>query len=70
MLETPSGCGDFVKLNVENEKILTNLDKKGIEYVCCMGVENILEKVVDPSSLCLCRFLILWFSLPTFYQPE
>ena len=51
MLETPSGCGDFVKLNIENEKILTHLEKKGIEYVCCMGVENILEKVIDPYML-------------------
>ena len=38
MLETPSGCGDFVKLNVDNEKILTHLDKKDIKYIYCMGV--------------------------------
>ena len=38
-------------MNFENEKILTYLDKKGVEYICCMGIENILEKVADPYML-------------------
>ena len=34
----PYGCGDFYRLNYENQNILQYLHQEEIEYICCCGI--------------------------------
>ncbi len=48
VIELPCGSGGFYETVINEENILDRLKREGVEYVCCVESDNLLEMVVDP----------------------
>lgn len=51
----PVGNGDLFRAMDEN-KIIEDMEKKGVKYIQVIGVDNILTKIADPVILGFCSF--------------